>query len=102
MLRLVLECAVRGKVRTRTAAAREERKDGGGENCKPIMLRNMTADGAESSDYASDDSGTPCAPEELQDDVSDMCVQGGTRTCRNKAERHGGPRGIRGMVCVCG
>ena len=41
------------------------------------MLRNMTADGAESSDYASDDSGTPCEPEELQANVADMvCATG--------------------------
>ena len=49
-------------------------------------LRNMTADDADSSDADSQASGTPCAPEELEQDIEDMHIVNSSSEAESKRE----------------
>ena len=49
-------------------------------------LRNMTADDADSSDADSQASGTPCAPEELEQDIEDMHIVHSSWEAESKRE----------------
>ena len=49
-------------------------------------LRNMTADDADSSDADSEASGTPCAPEELEQNIEDMHIVHSSWEAESKRE----------------